>query len=125
MVAAASEHGAHPTRLQVVDSDSDAAICCDDNASLLSLATLHAHSSTSGPAIAVLDPPAAPGLGLRATSEDVVAIAERCFRKPFAFVGLYAPIILAVMLKLRVTVAIGTVFLDAVEEGPPVSYTPW
>ena len=45
-----------------------------------------------------------------------MAIAERCFRKPFAFVGLYAPIILAVMLKLRVTVAIGTVFLDAVEE---------
>ena len=81
---------------------------------------------TSGPApepppaaIGVLETLTAPPLCLRATSEDVLAVAEHCFRKPFAFVGLLAPAVLAAMCKLRVRVAIGTVLLEPMAEWAP------
>ena len=118
VVAATGSH-------EVVGGDPDDRISFDD-ASMWSIAASRAPSPTSGPApepplaaIGVSETPTAPALGLRATSEDVLAIAEHCFRKPFAFVGLLAPAVLAAMCKLRVRVAIDTVLLDPVEEFTP------
>ena len=48
-----------------------------------------------------------------------MAIAEQCFRKPFATVGFMAPVVLALMLLCQVKVVLDTEQIDAVATWVP------
>ena len=50
---------------------------------------------------------------------DVEAVAEQCFRKPFAFVGLAGPVVLSHVWQVPVRVAFGTSLITPSEEWAP------